>query len=214
MSDALQLADLIAARLCHDIGGPIGTLAGTLELASAEQVAQAEAVATVNEAARDLTRRVRLLRFAWSAEATPMDVARLEDLAIGAPGADDVRLDVTALRRETVFPAAMARILLNVVLLAAESLPRGGTLALADAGDGQVLATLTGPRAAWPPDLAAVIADEAAAWAALAEPRTLLAPLTALLARRAGIRLSLPMPTGTQRRRRPPLLIAPAPGSA
>jgi histidine phosphotransferase ChpT len=210
MSNALRLAELLAARLCHDLGGLAGPLAGTFELQAAGQVSPVEALATANEVALDLTRRVRLLRAAWGGDAAPMGPSRLRELAMGAPRANELRLDLSAVPASIMFSNDMARVLLNIVLLAGESLPRGGTLAFVDAGDGQVLAVLTGPRAAWPAGFAAVIADEAAAWDAVSEPRALLAPLTALLARSLGIRLSLLLPAGTRQRRRPPLLIAPA----
>ncbi len=95
------------------------------------------------------------------------------------------RLDASGLSADTVLSSAMAQVVLNVLLLAAESLPRGGTVALVDAAEGEMLATLAGPRAAWPEGFAACLTDEAAAWAALDGPGNLLGPLAALLAFRA-----------------------------
>jgi hypothetical protein len=87
-------------------------------------------------------------------------------------------------------------VVLNLLLLAAEALRGGGTLRLSGAPDGELLIRIDGPRAAWPAGLAACLADEEAAWAALDDPRALQAPLTALIARQAGVRLSMLLPSG------------------
>ena len=76
----------------------------------------------------------------------------------------------------------------NLLLLAADSLNGTGTVTLAGTGTDLVVA-IAGPRAAWPAGLAASLANEAAAWAALNDPRTLQMPLTVLLARTLGLRL-------------------------
>jgi histidine phosphotransferase ChpT len=105
-----------------------------------------------------------------------------------------MRLDLSALPSDTVFSPELSRVLLNVVILAAESLPRGGTLALSGTSQARVLATIRGQRAAWPDTLAASLASEAVAWAGLDNPRNLLAPLVALIAHRLGIPLALLRP--------------------
>ena len=87
--------------------------------------------------------------------------------------------------------------MLNLLLLAAESLPGGGIVALSGSPADSIVVTISGPRAAWPAGLGAWLTDEAAAWEAmLADPRRLQAPLTALLARGHGLRLSMLMPAG------------------
>ena len=57
--------------------------------------------------------------------------------------------------------------------------------------------TIAGPRAAWPAGFVAWLTDETAALEAMmANARGLQAPLTALLARDHGFRLSMLMPAG------------------
>ena len=87
-----------------------------------------------------------------------------------------------------MFPAPVGRLVLNLLLLAADLLPQGGVLRL-DGGAGDLIARLHGPQAAWPAGLIGMLADAATAWQALGNPRTLQAPLTALLARHHGLRL-------------------------
>lgn len=85
-------------------------------------------------------------------------------------------------------PPLAARLLLNVLLLAGESLPRGGRVVLASTASGTVVA-LHGPGAGWPAKLAAMLAGDPAAMRV--DARHLQAPLTVLMARAAGIGLTL-----------------------
>ena len=199
----------------HDIGGLAGTLAATIELALEEVGAAGDSLTSAADLATELNRRVRLLRFAWGPTGEELDIARLRDLALGTPGAHRMRLDLSALPRGRLFSPELGRVLLNVIILAAEALPRGGTLALSQASDAGVIATIRGPRAAWPQTLAASLGNETAAWSALDNPRGLLAPLVALIAHRLGVPLALAQPARVPDRRGPsPLLIGPVPTPA
>ncbi len=212
MGDTLLLAELLIARACHDVGGLAGTLTATLELALEEGNRAGASLAAAVETATELVRRVRLLRTAWGPTEAGLDVGSLHELARGAPTAQRIRLDTTALPPDRVFSPALSRLLLNLTLLGGEFLPRGGTLALAEAGEGALVATLAGRGAAWPDGFAAALADEAVAWAGLTGPRNLAGPMLALLARRLDFRLSLLLSARSRRPRPAPLLIAPGQG--
>ncbi len=117
-------------------------------------------------------------------------------------------LDLSPLPRESVFSPELGRVLLNVIILGAGSLPRGGKLTLSTASEARVRATIRGPRAAWPKALAPSLASEEAALAALDNPRTLLAPLVALIAHQLGVALALERSEQrTPGRREPPSLL-------
>jgi histidine phosphotransferase ChpT len=193
MDDRLRLTELVCARLCHDLSGLLGSLVGTLELVTeASQDTEAASIATATATA--LALRLKLLRAAWGGQPEPLDLPRLTALARGLAGRR-VGLDVSGLPATTVFPASVGRLVLNLLLLAAESLPQGGVLRL-DGGSADVVARLNGPRAAWPAGLISMLDDASTAWRALADPRTVQAPLTALLARHHGLRLTVLLPSG------------------
>ena len=195
MSESLHLAELLCARLCHDLSGLLGSLLGVLEIAREEQ-ADSETLAVAETTAVELATRLKLLRAAWSQDSGPLDLATLGTYADSLSGSRHVQLDLAGLEPAAVFSPSAARLILNVLLLAAESLPGGGVVALSGSPAAHILVTLAGPRAAWPAGLAAFLADDAAASAALNDARGLQAPLTALIARKHGLRLSLLMPTG------------------
>jgi histidine phosphotransferase ChpT len=210
MNESLRLAELLCARLCHDLSGPLGALIGILEIARDEQP-DSETLALAEDTAVELGQRLKLLRAAWGHDGDEMDVARLRGFADCLSSSRRVRLDLAGLAPDAVFPSPAARVVLNVVLLAAESLPGGGIVALSGSASSSVLVTISGPRAGWPAGFAASLHDEAAAWEAmLADPRRVQGPLTALLARGFGLRLSMLMPAGAMGEAEvsPPLLLS------
>jgi histidine phosphotransferase ChpT len=193
MDDCLRLTELVCARLCHDLSGLLGSLVGTLELLTeASQDTEAASIAT--DTATALALRLKLLRAAWGGQPEPLDLARLTALAQGL-ARHRVGVDVSGLPATTVFPAPVGRLVLNLLLLAAESLPQGGVLRL-DGGSADVVARLNGPSAAWPSGLISMLGNATTAWQALADPRTVQAPLTALLVRHLGLRLTVLLPSG------------------
>ncbi|HVC60616.1 MAG TPA: histidine phosphotransferase family protein [Acetobacteraceae bacterium] len=193
-SDKLRLTELVCARMSHDLGGMIGTLAGALELAEDPSVA-GEALALANQAAIELRQRLQLLRATWGPTAGPLDIAALRSLAEGLPHARRSTINFAALPVDIAFSPSFARVVLNLLLLAGDALNGSGEVTLAGTGTDLVIA-IAGPRAAWPSGLAGCLASEAGAWAALRDARSLQMPLTALLARGCGLRLSLLMPAG------------------
>lgn len=181
---ALGLAEAMAARLCHDLGGPLGGLAGALEVAMEDAGSREEALAIATEGAAALARRLRLLRAAWGGSCGPLDAPALARLAEGLP--PRVTPDLSGLGRARL-GEGLARLALNLLLLGAESLPRGGVLRLSTTPAG-LEATLDGPGGRWPALLSGPTPEDA--WRD-ASPRTLQGPLTAMMARAAGLRLVL-----------------------
>jgi histidine phosphotransferase ChpT len=208
MSESLQLAELLCSRLCHDLSGLVGSLIGVLEMAREEQ-ADSETLVVAEETAVELTQRLKLLRAAWGQDSEPLDLFQLQAFAEGLLSSRRLRLDLGGLEPEAEFSPAAGRLILNVLLLAAESLPGGGIVALSGSPASSVLVTIAGPRAAWPRGFGACLIDESAAWAAATGVRSLQAPLTALIARQHGVRMSMLMPAGAGTEAAlPPLLLS------
>lgn len=179
-SAALRLSELVCARVCHDLGGLAGTLAGALQLAQEE--GDGEAAALAREAADALARRLRLLRAALGPVSEPLGAPGIADLAGGLD--ERLGVDVAGLGPEPLGPE-QARLALAMLLLGAEALPVGGSLQLAAEAGGALRLTAQGPRAAWPPGVAQGLAG-----ALPDDPRGLLAPLCGLLAQAAGMSLA------------------------
>lgn len=186
--EARRLVELTCARLCHELSGLAGTLAGVMDLAAEEVPDAVETLSVGRDAAWELVKRLKLLRAAWGPDNQALTVDALLALAAGRPNARRVAIDVAAVPGDTRLTPPASRLALNLLLLAVEALPRGGTISLAGSATDLCIAII-GPRAAWPAGLAECLADEAAAFAAVTDARALQMPLTALLAHGPGVRL-------------------------
>ena len=196
-----HLAESLCARLCHEMSGPLGTVTGALELAGEDPDSAAESLQLAHEAAAQLVRRLQLSRAAWAGDCGALDAAGLADLATGLP--PRIHLEAGGLTGR--FPPKIARILVNMLLLAVDALPRGGAISLSGAPESDVVLIASGPQAAWPAGLALTLANPHEA--PLDEPRAVQAPLAALLALDAGLRLSLLLASGGRNNGVAPLLL-------
>ena|SRR5437870_2668281 len=129
MTDAagLRIAGLLASRLCHDLGGPLGAVSNGLELIAEDDAMAKEALALAQRSAKRASSRLQFFRYAFGAagaepnfgpgEARPLAVNLLTtgEVAIDWPESKGVEL-----------PQGSGRLLLNLTLLAVECLPRGG----------------------------------------------------------------------------------------
>lgn len=198
-----QLAQTLCARLCHDLGGAVGTLAGTLDLLGESDAGM---LALARETASGLRQRLRLYAAAWGGAAEEADAEHLRMLLEGAPAASRVRFVLEPFSAGGPLPAALVPLALNAALLGAEALPRGGTVTLAGSAEDGFLVRPEGREAAWPPGFIALLggcrADPAAAG-----PRRVLAPWLLGLAAAAGWTASLAQGAEPGA---PPLVLAPA----
>jgi histidine phosphotransferase ChpT len=199
-----QLAESLCAKLCHEMSGPLGTVAGALEMVSDDPETAAESLQLAQDAAFQMVRRLRLLRAAWGGDCGALDATGLAELASGLPP----RIQVEPGGLVGKFSPPVARLLVNMLLLAVEALPRGGTISLSGAPDEDVLLLVSGVRAAWPSGLAQALADPSQA--PLNDPRQVQVPLTAHLALEAGLRLSLLFPAVSPTMDVAPLLLTTA----
>ena len=184
-----NLARTLCARLCHDLGGAIGSLAGALDLLPQ---GGDELLEVAQESAAALRQRLRLYGAAWGGPTEAMEPAAMEGLLDGSPAVPRVRFDLRGLEQAVALPAPLVPIALNAALLAAEALPRGGTVRLSGSPlDGLMVlptADLGAPAAAWPAGFLALMAGQAQS---SPSPREVLGPLLHALLAEAGWSASL-----------------------
>ena len=128
----VHLAALLASRLCHDLTGPVGAISNGVELLMEEtdEDMRRQSLELVEMSAGEANRRLIFFRLAIGAAGGLQAAISLSD-------ARRVALDFFEGRKmdlewpETLgtglqLSSAAVRLLLNLLLLAAESLPRGG----------------------------------------------------------------------------------------
>lgn len=190
-----MLAELVCARLTHDLSGPLATITAAVEiLALDDPEARKEAMALAGEATVQLTGRLRYLRAAWGAGVQELSVRRIATMAEGVLGGGRAALDISRVAAPDQPLGPLGRVLMSALLVAGEALPRGGTILCAGDPGTQLVLQPVGEGAAWPAGLAGLLGGEdPVAAAAAAGPRGVAAPMLMALARREGVAVSLLM---------------------
>lgn len=153
MIEPSHLAAYIASRICHDLISPVGSVNSALELlddpGDAEMKAQAEQL--LLNGAQAAAAQIQLLRYAFgsaglsNSTADHHEVRRIVEDYMKAHK-PSVEWDIETPH----FSYGHARVLMNLVILATASIPRGGVVALKASNDSDgltITATAKGPRA-------------------------------------------------------------------
>lgn len=184
--DPLLLAGTLCARVCHDLSGSLGALTGTLEMAAED--GDREALRLSVALAQELSARLRLVRAAWG---SGTDLPALETLLPGLPGVERLNVDLAGF---ATTDDEMRRLALNLLVVAAAGLPRGGAIRLAGT-DAFFTLEIEGLRAAWPEALRACLTSQHALLEACEAPRALAIAVACLQARMIGREIVLESPT-------------------
>jgi histidine phosphotransferase ChpT len=130
----IEVAQLLCSRLCHDLISPVGAVNTGMELVQENDPAtRDEALALVAESGRQAARRLAFYRAAFGKGGGDgvMSAAQVRDLAAGLLSEGPVGLiwpDEPPAGPGLAIHKGVARLLLNLILLAVEALPRGGTV--------------------------------------------------------------------------------------
>lgn len=161
--DELTLAELLCARLCHDLSGPVGATAAGTELFDGMDCADPETLALVATTAQGAAARLRFLRAALGPTAqTPMSAAALrhlvdQHLSAQASAAGSAITLVWDALPETI-DGLTVRLVLNLIILGLGALPRGGRLTVAPGAPGPRI-VIWGEPASLSDDVRAVLVD-------------------------------------------------------
>ena len=187
MNDEERLAELLCARLCHDLAGPLGGASAGAELLE-EEAEGNEALALLASSVGIAAGRLRYLRAAFGHGGAPGEAAALRDMVRGyfdgsATAAGRCAL-TWAWRGDETVDGITAKLLLNLAAMAREALPRGGTVTIS----GPALEVTAEGRGAMPGEAGAALAAKGADGLS---PRQVQGYFAARLAQRLGKRISL-----------------------
>lgn len=131
----LDLVELLCARLCHDLAGPVGAVATGAELLADEAGGGGEALDLLATSAAAASQRLRFFRLAFGPAAKPVAAGELRNLAsLFLAGSATAGGALTVDWRDGAtgsWDAGVAKLLLNLLLVARDCLPRGGRLTVA-----------------------------------------------------------------------------------
>lgn len=180
-----RLAQALCARLCHELGGPVGSLMTALDVGTG---GGAEAEEIARDALETLRRRVLLFRM-LSGGSDDLSAEGLAEAVDGLLSHGRVRLDTGGMAPGGAVRSDAVPCVLAAILVASESLPRGGSIALGGDPARALALRLDGTGAGWTPVVAALL-TRGAAWPGIT-PRTALAHLLVGAAGAAGFTLDL-----------------------
>jgi histidine phosphotransferase ChpT len=164
MGDAaeLKVAGLLASRLCHDLVGPLGAVGNGLELVAEDGNMAAEALALAQRSAKRATNRLQFFRYAFGAAGGEANfgLADARSLAAGILQNGETVMEWPE-GPAAGLPTGSGRLLLNLLLLALECLPRGGRIRVVALAD-RLAVEATGPQARLAPELKAAMGGSAA----------------------------------------------------
>ena len=126
----LKTAQLMCSRLCHDLVGAAGAVNAGLELVEETKDINGEAFTMTKKSAQEVTRRLMFFRAAFGLGGTEgFDVPSLGRIVKSFM--DDTNINLywpDSAPGTAKAPPEAAKLLLNLCLLGAECLPRGGDL--------------------------------------------------------------------------------------
>jgi len=127
----LRVAELLTSRLCHDLVGPIGAVGNGLELLTDDEFGMAEdAMKLTTNSARQASNILQFFRLAYGMAGARVgaDYSQLRDLSAALLEPSRTKLEWATVQAPEAAPDGLAKVVLNMVALGHEALPRGGRL--------------------------------------------------------------------------------------
>ncbi|MEQ8297678.1 MAG: histidine phosphotransferase family protein [Nitratireductor sp.] len=125
---APDLAALLCSRVCHDIISPVGAINNGLELLD-EGGADEDAMALIRQSARTASARLQFARIAFGAAGSAgMQIDTGDAASVAAAFFANEKPELEWNGARALLPKNEVKLLLNLVMVAAGAIPRGGRL--------------------------------------------------------------------------------------
>jgi len=165
--EALDLAALLCSRVCHDLISPVGAVVNGIEVMEddADEQTKTFAMELIRKSAATASARLQFCRLAFGAAGSAgatIDTGDAEGVARGMMEDDKVKITWSLAR--VLLPKNRVKLLLNLLVLAGSTIPRGGSLALEAIGEGDTMGfkvTSSGLNSRIPAAVPGLVAGEA-----------------------------------------------------
>src|SRR5579872_4169034 len=163
---ALDLAALLCSRLCHDLISPVGAIINGLEVMEEDKDEETKtfALELIKRSAGQASAKLQFCRLAFGASGSVGAQIELGDAEKAARGLfEDGKTTLAWNLPRALVAKNRAKLLLNILLVASATIPRGGTLTADPVGEGYRITArgLNARLAATTADLLAGIPAEA-----------------------------------------------------
>ena len=163
--DALELAALLCSRVCHDLISPVGAIVNGLEVLDDNPKPEDRdfALELIRKSARTASARLQFCRLAFGAAGSAGAQIDLGDAQAMARGhIEDGKVTITWNLPRILLPKNRVKLLLNMLVIAQQTIPRGGTLTIDPIGEGETMAfrvTAAGLNARLPQNIADILSS-------------------------------------------------------
>jgi histidine phosphotransferase ChpT len=140
--DALDLAALLCSRVCHDLISPVGAIVNGLEVLAEEkdQATKQFALELITKSSRTASAKLQYCRIAFGAAGSAgaqLDTGDAETISRGFFEDDKTKLAWNIPR--SLLAKNRVKLLLNMLLIAGQAIPRGGILTVEPIGSGETM---------------------------------------------------------------------------
>jgi histidine phosphotransferase ChpT len=139
--DALDLAALLCSRVCHDLISPTGAIVNGLEVLEengSDEETKSFALDLIKKSAKTASARLQFCRLAFGAAGSANAQIDLEDAQIMARAfIEDEKTTLAWNPPRVLLPKNRVKLLLNMLIIAGQTIPRGGALTVDPIGTGE-----------------------------------------------------------------------------
>jgi histidine phosphotransferase ChpT len=140
--DALELAALLCSRVCHDLISPVGAIVNGLEVLDDNPKPEDRefALDLIRKSAKTASARLQFCRLAFGAAGSSgaqIDLGDAENMARGH--LEDNKTKIAWNLQRVLLPKNKVKLLLNMLIIAQQTIPRGGVLTVDPLGEGEAM---------------------------------------------------------------------------
>ena len=140
--DILELAALLCSRVCHDLISPVGAIVNGLEVLDDNPKPDDRefALDLIRKSAKTASARLQFCRLAFGAAGSAgaqIDLGDAENMARGH--LEDNKTKIAWNLPRALLPKNKVKLLLNMMIIAQQTIPRGGVLTVDAVGQGDAI---------------------------------------------------------------------------
>jgi len=164
--DTLELAALLCSRVCHDLISPVGAIVNGLEVLDDNPKPEDRdfALDLIRKSAKTASARLQFCRLAFGAAGSSGAQIDLGDALNMARGhIEDGKCTLAWNLPRLLLPKNRVKLLLNMLVIAQQTIPRGGTLTVDPVGEGDQMSfrvTASGLNARLPQNIATLLSGD------------------------------------------------------
>jgi histidine phosphotransferase ChpT len=161
--DRLELAALLCSKVCHDLISPVGAIVNGLEVLDDNPKPEDRdfALDLIRKSAKTASARLQFCRLAFGAAGSSGAQIDLGDAQTMARGQiEDAKTSITWNLPRLLLPKNRVKLLLNMMVIAQQTIPRGGRLTVDPIGEGETISfkvTATGLNARLPQNIVTML---------------------------------------------------------